>query len=216
MLGLVHGHFLGDERETAVVAVQWRLKEGLSPETFLFSRDPNGWRLELRDTSETIAYCRVIPANANKDLLLCQSEIIGPTGRYGRGRVDTNLFTVDFTQSEPVSYFLHLEDTVAAGSTCLSWASVKSLEFSREMVRVGVDYGRKQLPLDEGARIEFKKRAMQAQGSPRGFPFRLFTLEFKIGEAGLSLADTSTADYNYVTANWTKDASPPCSAVNER
>jgi hypothetical protein len=215
LLGLVHGHFLGDGKETAVVAAFWRLQTGFSPVTFLFSRGAGGWRIEFRDTSETVAYCRVIPAGASKDMLLCQSDFVGPTGRYGRGKVDTNLYSVDFTQPSPISYFLRLEDTVATASRCLSWANVKSVEYHTTSVRVLVEYGRKQLPQDERVREEFKKRAMRSQGSPHGFTSRVFNLEFSIGEAGLALADGSKADYDYVTARWSKDQGIACPAPNQ-
>jgi len=215
LLGLVHGHFLGDGQETAVVAALWRLQEGFSPVTFLFSRGASGWQLQFRDTSETVSYCRVIPASAKKDMLLCQSDFVGATGHYGRGRVDTNLYTVDFSQESPVSYFLHIEDTVSTGGRCLSWASVKSVGFSDRLVQVLVEYGRKQLPADEAAREAFKKRAVRFVGSPPGFRFRLFKLEFRIGEAGLTPAEVSNGDYAYVTARWATDQATACSASNK-
>jgi hypothetical protein len=40
------------------------------------------------------------------------------------GEVDTDLYTIDFTQDPVDSWFFHLSDTVATGSRCLSWVSV--------------------------------------------------------------------------------------------
>lgn len=214
VFGLVHGHFLGDGQETAVVAAGWQVQGGFSPVTFLVSKTEGTWRIERRETPETVAFCRVIPAGLSKDTLLCQSDLVGPAGRFGRGEVDTNLYSVDFTHDPSVSYLLHVEDTVTAGRQCVAWASVKAVEFSNETLRVLVEYGREQLPDGQKAQTIFKARAMRSDGSPRGFPKRPFSLDFRMGSSGFAIADRSRDDYAYVTARWADDQGQACAARN--
>lgn len=137
LLGLVHGHFLGDGQDGVVVAALRRADSGFSPLTFLFFNGATGWRFKVLDDLETVAYCRVLPAGSSKDALLCQSDLVGPTGQYGKGEIDTNLYTVDFTRDPSASYFLHLKDTVAAGHRCVAWASVKSLDVRASRCALG-------------------------------------------------------------------------------
>ncbi len=212
VFGLVHGHFLGDGQETAVVAAGWQVQGGFSPVTFLVSKAEGAWRIERPEISETLAFCRVIPAGMEKDTLLCQSDLAGPIGRFGRGEVDTNLYSVDFTRDPSVSYLLHVEDTVTTGRQCVAWASVKAVEFSNETLRVLVEYGREQLPGEQKAQTDFKERAMRSDGSPRGFPKRPFSLEFIMGSSGFAIADRSRDDYAYVTARWASDQRQACAA----
>jgi hypothetical protein len=147
-----------------------------------------------------------------KDTLLCQSDLVGPVGRFGRGEIDTNLYSVDFTHDPSVSYLLHVEDTVTTGRQCVAWASVKAVEFSNETLRVLVEYGREQLPDEPRAQTDFKERAMRSDGSPRGFPKRSFSIEFRIGPPGFAIVDRSRGDYEYVTARWASDRGQACAA----
>jgi hypothetical protein len=212
LFGLVHGHFLGNGQDTVVVSAQRRVDSGFSPLTFLFFKGANGWRFQSQDYLEVVAYCRVLPVSADKDVLICQSDVVGPTGRYGDGEILTNLYTFDFTRDPSASYFLHLEDTVATGRQCLAWASVKSLDIRPSTVRVVVEYGRKQLAPDENTQREFRLRATQSYGSPSGFPTRLFNLDFRFAEGSVVPVPSSVVDYKYVTERWPEDKAGTCSA----
>ena len=212
VFGLVHGHFLGDGKDSVVVAALRRVDSGFSPITLLFFNRDGGWQFREPEDFETVAYCRVVPVSVNKDVLLCQSDLVGPAGNYGRGQVDTNLYTVDFTRNPSASYFLHLEDTVATGQQCVAWASVKSLDIRALTVQVVVEYGRKQLPREQKALNEFRLRARKSNGSPFGFPVRLFNLDFKIEDGNVVPMESSMADYKYVTARWAERQPGTCSA----
>jgi hypothetical protein len=212
LLGLVHGHFLGDGQDTVAVATLRLVNSGFSPQTFLFFNGANGWQSKVLEDLETVAYCRVLPVGSNKDALLCQSDLVGPTGQYGRGEIDTNLYSVDFTRNPSASYFLHLEDTVATGHRCVAWASVKSLDIRGSTVHVVVEYGRKQLPPEKNTQDEFRLRAMQSHGSPSGFATGLFNLDFRIADGSVVPMASSVADYRYVTARWAEDQTGICSA----
>lgn len=196
---VVHGNFLGRGAETVVVAAAWQLPEGASPAVFLFVKGARGWQLESHYGSLNAAYCRVISVSSNKDILLCQSDYVGPARRYGQGEVDTDLYAVDFTREPVDSEVLHLRDTVTTGSGCLSWASVKSVEFRNGSLHVLVDYGRKSIA-DRGAREELRSRAIQAQGSPAGFAHQLYDIEFRLREQALAPVEQQVIDY--VKAPW--------------
>jgi hypothetical protein len=213
ILGLVHGHFLGDGQDSVAVAALRRVGSGFSPLTFLFFSGADGWRFKVPEDLETIAYCRVLAVGSNKDALLCQSDFV-PSGQYGKGEIDTNLYTVDFTRDPSVSYFLHLEDTVATGHRCVAWASVRSLDIRASTLHVVVEYGRKQLPLEQNAQHEFRLRAMRSHGSPSGFPTRFFSLDFRIADGSVAPMASSVADYKYVTAKWVEDEAGACSGLS--
>jgi hypothetical protein len=163
-----------------------------------------------RDDSIDLGYCRSIPASATKDVLICQMEFAGPTGRYGTGEVDTNLYVVDFTRQPPDNWFLTLKDTVSAGGKCLAWASVDSLDFKDGSLHVRVEYGRRRLSDDEPEN-QSRNRAMQARGSPAGFPHQLYDLQFNLGPEGFSPAESAKEDFAYVTAPWGGKADQDCS-----
>ena len=206
VVGLVHGHFLGDGKDAVVVTAAWEVQGGFEPIALVFSREASGWRLHLRDNSEITSYCRVLPLSARKDVLLCHS------GFEPNGKVYTNLYTIDFTRDVPVSYFLQLEDTVASGSRCLSWANVKSLGVHDGIVNVLVDYGRTQLPADETLQAEFRNRVLKSDRVPSGFPVRSFALDFTVSEGELRPTQHSKTDYDYVTAKWARNEAA-CSAA---
>ena len=212
LFGLVHGHFLENGQDTVAVSAHRRVDSGSSPLTFLFFNGANGWRFQVPDDLEMVAYCRVLSVGADKDVLICQSDVVGPTGHHGNGEILTNLYTFDFTRDPSASYFLHLADTVATGNRCVAWARVKSLDIRASTVHVVVEYGRKQLSADQNTQYEFRLRAMQSHGSPSGFPTRLFNLDFRIAEGSVVPVESSVADYKYVTERWAEDKAGTCSA----
>jgi hypothetical protein len=207
---LVHGHFLGDASDTAVVTALGRESAGDSPETFLLSKDTTGWKIRSHDASLNAAYCRVIPVSRQKDILLCQTNFVGPVGKYGNGEVDTNLYAIDFTQEPADSTVLQIRDTVTTGSRCLSWANLKSVEFRTGFLHLLVEYGRNRLPAVGTTPEQFRNLAVQSHGSPSGFPHRLYDIEFKLGPVAFSPIEGSKRDLDYVTERW--DQEKACSA----
>jgi len=207
---LVHGHFLGDASDTAVVTALGRESAGDSLETFLLSKDTTGWKIRSHDASLNAAYCRVIPVSRQKDILLCQTNFVGPVGKYGNGEVDTNLYAIDFTREPADSTVLQIRDTVTTGSRCLSWANLKSVEFRTGFLHLLVEYGRNRLPALGTTPEQFRNLAVQSHGSPSGFPHRLYDIEFKLGPVAFSPVEGSKRDLDYVTERW--DQEKACSA----
>ncbi|HEX3743359.1 MAG TPA: hypothetical protein VHW09_05505 [Bryobacteraceae bacterium] len=200
---LVHGHFLGDGTENVVVATFWPAQGGEATVTSLFSKGTSGWKLEFRHDSLNVAYCRVVPVSSSKDILLCQTDYVGPTGHLGNGEVDTHLYTVDFTRDPADTWFLELRDTVRTGARCRSWASLKSVGLAHGSLHVLVEYGRNQLPPDGKSQA-----AVQHEGSPSGFPRRLYDLDFEVEPTGLVPAKGSQKDLDYITARWEAGSCP--------
>jgi hypothetical protein len=207
---LVHGHFLDDARDTAVITALEHVSGGDSLETFLFSKDTTGWKMRSHDASLNAAYCRVIPVSRQKDILLCQTNFVGPIGQYGNGEVDTNLYAIDFTREPADSTVLQIRDTVTTGSRCLSWANLKSVEFRSGFLHLLVEYGRNRLPAVGTTPEQFRNLAVQSHGSPSGFPHRLYDIEFKLGPVMFSPVEGSKKDAEYVTERW--DQGKACSA----
>jgi hypothetical protein len=207
-LALVHGHFLDDGRENVVVATFSPIPGGDETRTLLFSKGAGGWTLRSRYEALNVAYCRVIPVSASKDILLCQTNFAGPSGRYGEAEVDTNLYAVDFTRDPADSWFFQLRDTVSTGARCLSWANAKSVNFGTGTLHVEVEYGRKQLPQGGKADSEFKKMAAEYRGSPPGFPHQLYDIEFRILPGEWVPAERSLKDFDFITAPWEKGGCP--------
>jgi hypothetical protein len=207
---LVHGHFLGDASDTAVVTALGRESAGDSLETFLLSKDTTGWKIRSHDASLNAAYCRLIPVSRQKDILLCQTNFVGPVGKYGNGEVDTNLYAIDFTREPADSTVLRIRDTVTTGSRCLSWANLKSVEFRAGFLHLLVEYGRNRLPAVGMTPEQFRNLAVQSHGSPSGFPHRLYDIEFKLGPVAFSPVEDSKRDLDYVTERW--DQEKACSA----
>lgn len=133
---------------------------------------------------------------------------VGLGGRYGEGEVDTRLYAVDFTQDPEDSWFLDLRDTVSTGARCLSWASARSVTFGVGSLHVQVEYGRKQLRPSGEADTEFKRLAAQYQGSPPGFPHRLYEIEFRMLRDKVVPAERTKEDFDFITAHWERDSCP--------
>jgi hypothetical protein len=213
---LVHGHFLDSGTDAAVVTAFRPASRGESPTTFVLSKDETGWRVRHRNESFLAAYCRVVPVSALKDLLLCQSNYVGLTGDYGNGPVSSSLYTLNFTPQPEDSWFLTIKDTVKAGSRCLVWANLKSVEFRGKSLHVLVEYGRNRLPADGKTVEEFGGRARGAHGNPAAFPHELYDIEFKLDAEGFYPAAASKNDFDYVTAPWDREGTCSVSPGRDR
>lgn len=163
----------------------------------MFSKGIGRWSLVARHDSLNVAYCHAASVSASKEILICQANYVG-----SEREVDTSLYAVDFTRDPVDSRFFDLRDTVGTAGPCRSWASVRSATFAVGSLRLLVEYGRNEETAEGSASSDSGKIAAQRHHSRPKFPHRLYEVTFKILGDGVTLAEHSIKNIDFVTARW--------------